>query len=88
MVGKHLSAALPVWDDRTLFLSFSILAEPGMCSLGSRTLKQIKAKKVTELKESLAMGKKSETVTKYFIVLFTVEAQLNYYIPKVFVLQS
>ena len=63
----------------TLFPSFSAPSEPGMCSLGSRKLKQIKAKKVTELKESLAMGKKLETVTKYFILLPTVEAHQKYH---------
>ena len=45
-------------DELTLFPSFSTPSEPGMCSLGSRKLKQIKAKNVTELKESLVMGKR------------------------------
>ena len=49
-----------------------------MCSLGSRKLKQIKAKEITELKESLAMGRKLETVTKYLILLPAFEGHQNY----------
>ena len=36
-------------------------------------------KKVMELKESFARGKKLEIVTKYFILLPTVEAHQNYH---------
>ena len=59
----------------TLFPSFAV--ESGICSLGSRKLKEMKTKKIKELKESLAMGKKVYTETRYFVLLPTVEAHVN-----------
>ena len=63
----------------TLFPSFAVSSESEVCSLGSRKLKELKAKKITELKESLATGKKLETETKYFVLLPTKEAHANYH---------
>ena len=47
--------------------------------LGPESWSKSRQGKVTELKESLAMGKKLEVVTKYFILLPTVEAHQNYH---------
>lgn len=63
----------------TLFPSFAITSESEACSLGSRKLKEIKARKITELKESLATGMKVETETKYFVLLPTKEAHESYH---------
>ena len=63
----------------TLFPSFAITTESEDCKLGSRKLKEIKARKITELKESLAIGKKVETETKYFVLLPTKGAHGSYH---------
>ena len=54
-----------------LFPSFAVTSESEDCKLGSRKLKEIKARKITDLKETLATGKKVETETKYFVLLST-----------------
>ena len=64
----------------TLFPSFAVpAAESGICSLGSRKLKEMKTRKITELKESLELGKKVETETRYFVLLSTVKAHESYH---------
>ena len=60
----------------TLFPSFAVSEA---CTLGSRKLKETKARKINELKESLAAGKKVDTETKYFVLLPTKEAHGSYH---------
>ena len=60
----------------TLFPSFAVSEA---CALGSRKLKEIKAIKINELKESLAAGKKVDRNKIYFVLLPTKEAHGSYH---------
>ena len=63
----------------TLFPSFAVSGKSEAGSLGARKLKDMKAKKIEELKESLATGKTIATQTKYFVLLPTREAHKSYH---------
>ena len=62
-----------------LFPSFAVSSELETCSLGSKRVKEMKAKKIADLKKCLAAGDKLATQTKYFIILPTNAAHGNYH---------